>query len=98
MRLKDASVNPDGITGELFLALLAADEVYKAHGSEAVITSMNDADHMQGSKHYTGEAADLRRWNVWSPSKVVRELRDALGDDYDVILERTHIHIEFDPD
>ena len=98
MRLKNSSVDPKGITPELFLALLEADRLYKKAGAkEVVITSMNDSKHMKGSKHYCGNAADLRIWNVRSPEKVCRTLGVSLGDDYDVILEHNHIHLEYDP-
>lgn len=67
--------------------------------NDIVITSGTDGKHMVGSKHYIGDALDLRRSNI--PSKLLdtylTRLRGRLGGDYDVILEIDHIHIEYDP-
>ena len=68
---------------------------------DLVVTSVNDSKHMQGSRHYTDEAVDLRTHNF--PSKASRRaFRDLLKDrlpGFDVILEaegtaNEHIHIE----
>jgi hypothetical protein len=67
---------------------------------QAVITSGRDGTHMQTSKHYSGEALDFRRWQsdgIGRTTDIVEELRRELGDDYDVVLEATHIHVEYDP-
>lgn len=71
-------------------------------GDNAVwITSANDSKHMEGSLHYKNRAFDVRIWNVKNEELVpgwVARLKLALGPDYDVILEPTHIHVEYDPD
>ena len=64
-----------------------------------VITSGTDGFHMATSKHYTGDALDLRRFNmepVMLALFLVR-LKERLGRNYDVILEKDHIHCEYDP-
>lgn len=57
---------------------------------------------LEYSLHYEGEALDFRVRNVIGGEPVAREWADkiqfALGDDYDVVFERTHIHVEYDPD
>lgn len=66
---------------------------------DIVITSGTDGKHMKGSKHYSGDALDLRRSNI--PTKLLdtylTRLRGRLGEDYDVVLEKDHIHVEYDP-
>lgn len=60
-----------------------------------------DGVHMPGSKHYTGEALDLRIWGLPSPGRLASELQQALGSDYDVVYgpdHNTHIHVERDLD
>lgn len=69
-------------------------------GRDAVITSGREGTHMDGSLHYEGAAIDLRIWYML-PGKQ-REyadvLAEVLGDDFDVVLESNHIHVEYDPD
>ena len=67
---------------------------------DVVITSGNDSKHMKGSKHYDDAALDIRRFNI--PAKwldrFLTKLRGRLGGDYQVILEKDHIHVEYDPE
>jgi hedgehog signaling domain-containing protein len=81
-------------------ALPAIDRVYRAiAGHEPTITSGCDGQHMTTSLHYAGLAVDVRTRDV-APDKIEalrRALADALGDAYDVVVEKDHIHIEYDP-
>lgn len=66
------------------------------------VTSANDGRHMQGSRHYTNEAFDLRVRNIRGHvSREAKEwaarLKERLGRGYDVVFEGDHIHVEFDP-
>jgi len=65
------------------------------------ITSANDSTHMSGSLHYMNRAFDIRIINIIGgfeeAKKWVIRAKLALGDDYDIILERDHIHVEFQP-
>ena len=88
------------LSPQIVLAVMIANEVYKKHGADLVITSGDDGKHLPHSLHYQGHAVDLRIWTI-APSKVphvVKDLRNALGANYDVVLESDHIHIEYDPD
>ncbi len=71
-------------------------KVFSKNQTELVVTSTDDGNHGAGSLHYADQAFDVRK-----PGKLVgtvtRELKIALGKDFDVILEGDHIHIEFDP-
>lgn len=69
-------------------------------GADLVITSASDGVHSAGSRHYTGEALDIRVYTV-DPGKrerLVRALRAVLGLNFDVVLEVDHVHVEFDPE
>lgn len=67
-----------------------------------VITSINDGEHMEGSRHYTNEALDLRSKNFKDQStkeafEAVLQLR--LGKKFTVLLENIgksneHFHIQ----
>ena len=99
MKLK-AGVRVLGLSTPMILAAIVADTVYhEVAGVSAVITSGIDGSHSRGSKHYAGDAIDLRINHV-APEKhpiLVSELKSALTADYDVVFEDDHIHIEFDP-
>lgn len=77
-----------------------ASRAFAKHGLEAVITSGLEGEHMIGSLHPKGKAIDWRRWQsdaIGVTAQVVADMRQELGPRYDVILEGTHIHTEFDP-
>lgn len=98
MRFKDG-VDLSGVRPELVLAMSVADGVYNAFGEMLVITSVMDGEHMPASLHYVGAAFDCR-YPVHSDAvvrSVVSQLRRALGPQYDVVEEETHLHIEFQP-
>lgn len=98
MKLK-TGVKAQGLRPEMLLGIMAAQEVYRAHGFPVVITSLLDGTHSATSLHYSGCAVDLRTRHVpKSEQQQIRdEIKEALGEDYDVILESTHIHMEYQP-
>lgn len=65
------------------------------------ITSGSDGEHSPGSKHYADplQALDLRRWGL--PPDFIHDwprLGYFLGlDDFDFVVERDHLHVEYDP-
>ena len=78
-------------------ALQVVAEVFAEFGHEAVITSTYEGNHGPRSLHYANDAFDVRL----PPDgvvKIVLELRERLGKDFDVVLEKDHIHIEHDPE
>ena len=87
---------------EIYNCFPIIDLIFAQHGVEAVITSANDSTHMQGSFHYVDKAIDLRT-NHLEPGEepvVTDELRQALGLDYQVLLENLnttneHIHVAY---
>lgn len=88
-------------TAPIQTAISKADAIYTTWGvSVLVVTSLRDGKHSAGSLHYSGNAVDLRRWDLDArkiTSQVVSQLKSQLGSDYDVILESDHIHVEYDP-
>jgi len=68
-------------------------------GRDAIITYTTNGRHRQNSLHYSGYAIDLRTRDLTSSQKgqAAEILRGALGVNYDVIVEPTHIHLEYDP-
>ena len=88
-----------GIRSELVLALFICEQVYQAFNAEVVLTSVIDGKHSKGSFHYNGLGVDLRTKNLnkGDAPKVVSQIKERLGDDFDVVLEGNHIHLEFQP-
>jgi hypothetical protein len=74
-------------------------EVFDSFGSGTMITSALDGTHSKGSLHYKGLATDYRIWNVPEArrSELRSQVAETLGDDFDVVLESTHLHVEYDP-
>ena len=98
LQLKDNSVNLDGLRMPMLLALQRAGRIYQAQGMESlVVTSARDGEHMAGSLHYCGCAVDLRIWGLPDPVSAADRLRRELPTAFDVWLESTHLHVEFDP-
>jgi hypothetical protein len=73
--------------------------------TELRITSGNDSTHMDGSKHYTDEALDVRSKSFPSrhlKNEFIRLVKFRLGSAYQGILEsegqpNEHFHFEYDP-
>ena len=101
--LKDESVDMQSTDPSAVDPIIrVAEDIYSHFDKDLVITSAADGEHMRGSKHYEGEALDLRGSKAWGYSdrvlrQIVSHLRRELGEEYDVVRERTHLHIERDP-
>jgi hypothetical protein len=94
---KDASLK--GIDEIMILMMPKIEKLYEAIGKEFVITSGTDGTHSIGSLHYKGLAVDIRlpylTPNANKP--FVEMIKLVLNIDFDVVLEKDHIHIEYDP-
>ena len=85
-------------------AITAAARVAVRLDAPSAITAGLDGDHMEGSLHYKGLAIDVRRadWPSFTNYSLAETQRDLIrryldSEDFDVIIEGTHIHIEYDP-
>jgi hypothetical protein len=80
-------------------AMHICDEVSKKLTEKGiVVTSVLDGKHKDGSKHYIGEAFDIRSF-IYSKEQIellTTEFKKELGKDYDVVYEIDHFHIEYD--
>lgn len=81
-------------------AMNICDQVSKSiAGKGIVVTAILDGKHKEGSKHYIGEAFDVRSF-IYTKEQITELLaafKQALGKDYDVIFEGDHFHVEYDP-
>ena len=98
MRLKKG-VRITGVRPETVLGMHTCDSVFQKHGIEMVVTSVMEGSHSRASLHYPGCAFDLRNRNVPQElrNEITLELQEALQDDFDVIAEGNHWHVEFQP-
>jgi hypothetical protein len=92
-------VNVHGVGTEIVLALIIAERLYAEKGKDCIVTSVIDGHHSRTSLHYTGDAVDLRTFILDQSEQkdIASRLKEALGIDYDVVLERDHLHIEYQP-
>lgn len=101
MEIKDSSVNIWGLQVEMQPVLRWANRIWKDEGHSLVITSARDGIHSAGSLHYYGYAVDMRASEAWGYNAFTIEtladnLRQVLGEDYQVIVHDTHIHCEYE--
>lgn len=88
----------------LWIMAAAANVAYEMQ-TELVITAGMDGKHMTGSRHYVGEALDIRSKGLLTTDRketFLEKIRTRLGPGYDCILEgantpNEHFHIEYDP-
>lgn len=94
-----AGVQVGGLRPEMILAVMVAERIWSGFGVELVITSALDGKHSQTSLHYAGCAVDFRTNQMASDAiqEAARTLKEALGQDFDVIIEKDHVHVEFQP-
>ena len=97
--LKNNDVNVSGLSVQILLALMVAAQVYQTYDKPFVITSANDGKHGPKSKHYRGDAVDIRTRHLSADEEIniAHEIAQSLGKDFDVVLESDHLHIEYDP-
>jgi len=101
LRIKEG-VDLLGFQPQISLAITVAYSCYSAveKDGECVITSCSDGQHSRGSRHYIGLAFDLRTRNLNDEQKeaLYGMIKECLTNQYDVVLEKTHIHVEYDPE
>ena len=91
---------------EILRAAIAIDPIFSAHGADLVITSgsENYKHSAERSKHYSGDAIDVRSKNIPESERksVAAKIKRKLGPDFVVIYESAgkpyeHYHIHWAP-
>ena len=89
-----------GVQPEIVLAIMIAESLwYREFSYDFVLTCVTDSHkHDQESLHNFGLAFDMRTRELVAVQIMdfSDELRRCLGSEYDVVVEKTHIHVEFD--
>ena len=95
-----------GIAKAVVILAALANEAQRLHlPVDVVITSVSDGKHSQNSRHYFGQAVDVRSKNFPNrEAKLVflQRVLTRLGEGYEGILEdagtpNEHLHLEWDP-
>ena len=94
------NVNCFGLQPEMLWALDRCVGVWEFTGQNVTVTSARGGQHSLRSLHYAGHAVDLRHHdlNEQQKERVFNTLPGVLGKNFDVILEDTHFHIEYQPE
>lgn len=89
-----------GLKPEALLAIMVVNEIYQQSGHKAVLISVVDGDHDGGpfstSSHYGGMAFDVQR-PMGDPTELVNTIKAALGEEFHVTINKTHIHVAYMP-
>ena len=100
MKRKNANVNTRDCITEIKSKFNDIEKVCKECNGvdyEVTVTSGKDGVHSKNSKHYSGGAIDIRSKDMKLPEYTTLRLKRKLGKDYDIVYEKDHIHIEYDP-
>lgn len=87
--------NIRGLRTEMLFALVVAEGIW----GTLVVTEGTGGEHKEGSLHYVGLACDLRSNNLTDGelSSRIEKLRAMLGEDFDIVKELDHVHLEYQP-
>lgn len=101
INVKD-DVELSGLTDDITATYSHISDSWDAHAPNVTptITSGLEGKHGTNSLHYSGNAIDLRTRNLTEDQidDIASDLQSRLGNDYDVVIEPDHMHVEFDPD
>lgn len=90
-----------GLKPEALLGLVICFLHFARLGKTTYITEISGGKHHRGSLHYSGNAFDLRTRHLTDDEKeeITRILKQALGENFDVVLETKppHLHVEYQP-
>jgi len=89
-----------GLCPEILVALDIATTVFDEIGKDCIVTSARNGKHSAVfSRHYAGMAVDIRTriLSLQEVGSIHSKLTEKLGSDYTVILEPTHLHIQYKP-
>jgi hypothetical protein len=104
LKYKNSTISPLGIAPELLLGVMVVNSIYDDLGIDCVITSITDGKHMEHSRHYLGDAIDIRCKNIPTRLRgdVYTLIKSSLTTDYNVVWEargkpQEHFHISWKP-
>ena len=93
-------VNPSGLAPQTLLVILVAKDCFADRGYDMTITSLNDSNHADTSRHYQGMAIDFRTRHLPNHAiarEITKEMQERLGRHFMVLFEENHIHVSYKP-
>lgn len=96
MRIKQG-VKVGNIKPVMVFAALICQSVFDEANQAFTITSVSDGRHKSTSLHAFGLAFDIRTRDLRGvlPFTIASRLQEALGSEFDVVVEPDHIHVEY---
>ena len=95
---KDHNVTLENCDTTVMEALCAAASVWKRYGVRYLtIASASEPAHPDTSPHFLGYAVNLLSRSLPNVFAMADDLRQLLDDDFDVLVNADHIHIEYNP-
>ena len=91
----------EGLSNEIWVAIGVIWAIFKDFQYPFVITSGKEGKHGTNSLHYSNNAFDIRTRDILDRDRLedvyysIKRDLDEFG--FDVILEKDHIHVEWDP-
>lgn len=93
-------VKVDGVKIETIELMLFLNTFFvRVLSKDFIVTSCTDGKHMKNSKHYIGYAIDIRTRHL-TPRDIITLVswfKMYHDDEYDMVVEKDHIHVEYDP-
>jgi hypothetical protein len=99
MKVKDSTVSVDGLQAPMLHACAVVDDIYlEIARHEVTLTSAKDGKHSDESLHYRGLACDFRNRDVTQDEFILihAQVKIKLPAPYQIVIEKTHMHIEYD--
>ena len=87
------------LTGPMAFAATVVEGAYRELGFDAIVTCCDGGNHSNTSLHYVGAALDFRTNFMTDEQKQAlhAKLVARLGQDFDAVLESSHLHLEHQP-
>ena len=87
-----------GLKPEILIGIMIIEQIFINYQVSMVITSITDGKHKINSKHYSGQAVDIRSRHIEKSKQqlILISLQSALTSEFTCILESDHYHIQYD--
>lgn len=92
-------VSLKGLKTEILFGVIILAGILREMGLRLTITAGTDGKHSEGSLHYVGLAVDIRTRDMTKEQalKAIAAFKERAEQQFDIVLEATHIHLEYDP-
>lgn len=86
------------LTPQMLFGNQIVESVFTTFGYNLRVTSGCEGRHGRASLHFVGNALDYGLTNSDSDDLNIKsKLKHCLGEQYDVVLEKDHFHVEYQP-